>query len=262
MPVSKRYVVRKASGGAFHLKYRCRARVPTLTPQLPCSSALETSSCSASQQIPGRPRGEARDGGSGCEDEDPGHPAEGTPSLLLRPQPELGSEWGRHGEAALSHLRDSANAGRLRPASLTHRAAMLAPRDCVTAPTLSMRGSTTPASPPTAASQLIRDHRYCDGQLRPPILASRDGVPFPLPGGRGLRLLGAPEGEEVEGEGSGGGASVGGARQEQPMGRKSTGGGAGGGRRWSGTWQLVQAGCCSLKPPTAFGLGNVGGPGR
>lgn len=46
---------------------------------------------------------------------------------------------------------------------------------------------------------------------------------FPLPGGRGLRFLGAPEGEEVKGEGSGGGASVGGARQEQPMGRKSTG---------------------------------------
>lgn len=81
-----------------------------------------------SQQIPGRLRGEARDGDLAVRTRRQGkrNPAEGTPSLLQRPQPELRSEWGRRGGAALSHLTDSVNAGRLRRASHTHRAAMLA----------------------------------------------------------------------------------------------------------------------------------------
>lgn len=78
---------------------------------------------------PGTPARRSQARGPGCEDEAPRRKdwLWGSQIAVKAAARALGSEWGRRGGAALSYLSDSANAGRLRRASRTHRAAMTAP---------------------------------------------------------------------------------------------------------------------------------------
>lgn len=129
-----------------------------------------------------------------------------------------------------TYLRDNAKAGRLRRATLTHRAAMTATRAVLHVP--DMRGSHWPAPSrarqfaqtlcllprPTTSSQPVRDRFSSDGRT---VVTNNVGHGS----GRGLGTSEASEGEEVKvEESSGRRLTVSGAwSRKEPMKRKQRG---------------------------------------